>query len=152
MSDNLLLIGFLVDEFFGLSPRDKESEEIFKAIISDVEAMATLVNGKVFHQVYFKKFRELCSLIGEGVIVNCIKRGDAVSDVAFRFGVSSIHVYRICKRNKLKVPKVGKEKEGICEIINEIESNILSIMLADGFSLNQAKREMDILNKSICRI
>ncbi|BCV65525.1 hypothetical protein TUM17387_08840 [Shewanella carassii] len=153
MSDNLLLIGFLVDGFFGLSPDDKKSVELFQAILNGLESNAPIVNGRVSNQVYFKKFRELCAEIGEEVIVSQVKKGTSVNDAAFMAGVSCIHAYRVCKKHKVRLLRGRNHiNNGICDVLSKIDEKILSIMTGEGFTLNQARKEMDIINRSIFHI
>ncbi|WGV99812.1 hypothetical protein QF117_18095 [Vibrio sp. YMD68] len=140
INQNILMMGFLLDRFFGIQP----TPELEAALKEDMLSMFSGTKADETAQIYFGKLKTFKANVTELMIVQDCLAGKGVASISSEFGMSSQSVYRVLKKHKCKPKKVTRLVHGFAFYHRTVEHELIRLMHADGVSIKDIA-----LNKNI---
>lgn len=142
---NVLMMGFLIDNFFGISP----SQELNVALKDDMLSMFSGNKLDRTAQLYFGKFNDLKASVTELMIVQACHDGQSVTSMSSAFNVSVQYIYRALKKHGCKPNKSKRVRNWLAFYHKLVENELIRLMHEDGMSAMEIARQVNLNEKTI---
>lgn len=131
INQNILMMGFLLDRFFGIQP----TPELEAALKEDMLSMFSGTKADETAQIYFGKLKKLKADATELMIVQDCHAGKSVESLSSEFGMSVQAVYRTLKKHNCKPKKSNRLINGFAFYHRTVEHELIRLMHEDGISI-----------------